>query len=98
MREINRSCFAIGYSGQSPERLKLHAKHQADFDPMTLKASTGPCAGEYYGLPWPCWGTPELKHPGTGFLYNTAVPVKEGGSGFRARWGVEREGVSLLAN
>ena len=97
LREINRGCFAIGYSGQSPERLKMHMKHQADFDPATLKATTGPCAGDYYGLPWPCWGTPELKHPGTAFLYNTRVPVKDGGSGFRARWGVEREGVSLLA-
>ncbi len=97
LREINRGCFAMGYSGQSPERLKLHMKHQADFDPMTLKATKGPCAGEYYGLPWPCWGTPELKHPGTAWLYNTAIPVKEGGSGFRARWGVERDGVSLLA-
>ncbi len=98
LREINRGCFAIGYSGQSPERLKMHMKHQADFDAATLKATTGPCAGEYYGLPWPCWGTPELKHPGTAFLYNTRVSVKDGGSGFRARWGVEREGVSLLAN
>jgi formate dehydrogenase major subunit len=98
LREINRGCFAIGYSGQSPERLKLHMKHQADFDPANLKATTGPCAGEYYGLPWPCWGTPELKHPGTAFLYDLRVPVKEGGSGFRARWGVEREGVSLLAD
>ncbi len=97
LREINRGCFAIGYSGQSPERLKMHMKNQGDFDPITLRATKGPCAGEYYGLPWPCWGTPELKHPGTAFLYNTAVPVKEGGSGFRARWGVEREGVSLLA-
>ena len=98
LREINRGCFAIGYSGQSPERLKLHMLHQADFDPITLKASSGPCAGEYYGLPWPCWGTPELKHPGTPFLYNNNVAVKDGGSGFRARWGVEREGVSLLAD
>ena len=98
LREINRGSFAMGYSGQSPERLKLHMKHQADFDPVNLKATTGPCAGEYYGLPWPCWGTPELKHPGTAFLYNTSVAVKEGGSGFRARWGVEREGVSLLAD
>jgi len=97
LREINRGCFAIGYSGQSPERLKLHMKHQGDFDPMTLRAIKGPCEGEYYGLPWPCWGTPELKHPGTAFLYNTRVPVKEGGSGFRARWGVERNGISLLA-
>jgi len=97
LREINRGCFAIGYSGQSPERLKLHMKHQGDFDPMTLRAIKGPCEGEYYGLPWPCWGTPELKHPGTAFLYNTRVPVKEGGSGFRARWGVERNGISMLA-
>ena len=97
LREINRGCFAIGYSGQSPERIKLHMQHQADFDPVNLKATTGPCAGEYYGLPWPCWGTPEAKHPGTAFLYNTTVPVKQGGSGFRARWGVERNGVSLLA-
>jgi formate dehydrogenase major subunit len=98
LREINRGSFAIGYSGQSPERLKLHMKNQADFDPLTLKATTGPCAGEYYGLPWPCWGTPELKHPGTAFLYNNKVSVKDGGSGFRARWGVERNGVSLLAD
>ena len=28
-------------------------------------------AGDYYGLPWPCWGTPEFKHPGTPLLYNT---------------------------
>jgi formate dehydrogenase major subunit len=21
--------------------------------------------GEYFGLPWPCWGTPEMKHPGS---------------------------------
>jgi hypothetical protein len=27
--------------------------------------------GDYYGLPWPCWGTPEFKHPGTAILYNT---------------------------
>jgi formate dehydrogenase major subunit len=27
--------------------------------------------GDYYGLPWPCWGTPEFKHPGTPILYNT---------------------------
>jgi formate dehydrogenase major subunit len=99
LREINRGCFAIGYSGQSPERLKLHMQHQADFDPATLKGKAGtPVAGEFYGLPWPCWGTPELKHPGTAFLYDNRVPVAEGGCGFRARWGVERDGKSLLAD
>ena len=47
--------------------------------------------GDYYGLPWPCWGTPELKHPGTHMLYNTNLHVMDGGGTFRARFGVERE-------
>ncbi len=97
LREINRSCWAIGYSGQSPERLKMHMLHQADFSPETLRAEAGPLKGEYYCLPWPCWGTPELKHPGSLHLYDVKVSAMEGGSGFRARWGVERDGVSLLA-
>ena len=97
LREINRSCAATGYSGQSPERLKMHMLHQADFDPATLTATSGPLKGEYYGLPWPCWGTPDLKHPGSLFLYNTSVAVMRGGSGFRARWGVEYKGANLLA-
>src|SRR5262249_30132607 len=46
---------------------------------------------DYYGLPWPCWGTPELRHPGTHTLYNTNLHVMDGGSTFRARFGVERE-------
>ena len=61
--------------------------------------ATGPAKGDYYGLPWPCWGTPELKHPGTHTLYNTNLHVMDGGGTFRARFGVrERDGdVSLLA-
>lgn len=97
LREINRGCWAIGYTGQSPERLKLHMKHQADFNADTLKAESGPCRGDFYGLPWPCWGTPEVKHPGSPHLYDTGLHVMEGGSGFRARWGVERNGETLLA-
>ncbi|HYG91123.1 MAG TPA: formate dehydrogenase subunit alpha [Azospirillum sp.] len=97
LREMNRSCISTGYTGQSPERLKLHMKHQADFDKITMKADKGPCAGEYYGLPWPCWGQPELKHPGSAILYDTSKHVMEGGGVFRARFGIERNGVSLLA-
>jgi formate dehydrogenase major subunit len=97
LREINRGSWSTGYTGQSPERLKLHRDHQKDFDLVTLRASDGPCKGEYYGLPWPCWGTPEFKHPGTPTLYNTSLPVKEGGGTFRARFGVERNGETLLA-
>ncbi|MFN3350675.1 formate dehydrogenase subunit alpha [Pseudorhodoplanes sp.] len=107
LREINRGGFSTGYSGQSPERLKMHMANQKDFDLVSLRASSGPAAGDYYGLPWPCWGTPELKHPGTHTLYNTHLHVKDGGGTFRARFGVEREEklpdgttrkVSLLAN
>jgi formate dehydrogenase major subunit len=65
--------------------------HQADFDMRTQRAATGPNKGDYYGLPWPCWGTPEVKHPGTPLLYNTNLAVMDGGGCFRARFGVERE-------
>jgi formate dehydrogenase major subunit len=97
LREINRTCWTIGYSGASPERIKLHAANKHTFDPTTLKAESGPCAGDYYGLPWPCWGTPEMKHPGTPILYNIDKPVMEGGMPFRANWGVDHNGESLLA-
>ncbi|TXL67360.1 formate dehydrogenase subunit alpha [Zeimonas arvi] len=97
LREVNRSIWTIGYTGQSPERLKLHMKHMNTFDVKTLRANGGPCDGDYFGLPWPCWGTPELKHPGSPNLYQTDRHVMDGGGNFRANFGVEREGVSLLA-
>jgi formate dehydrogenase major subunit len=98
LQEMNRSLWSIGYTGQSPERLKLHMANQVAFDLTTLRGKPGtPVAGEVYGLPWPCWGTPEIKHPGTHILYNTNLHVKEGGGTFRARFGVEREGQTLLA-
>jgi formate dehydrogenase major subunit len=91
LREINRGGWSTGYCGQSPERLKLHMANQKDFDLVTLRAKDGPAKGDYYGLPWPCWGTPEFRHPGTHTLYNTNLHVKDGGSTFRARFGVERD-------
>lgn len=97
LREINRGIWTIGYTGQSPERLKLHMKHMATFDVKTLRAKGGPCDGEYFGLPWPCWGNPDMKHPGTPNLYQTDRHVMDGGGNFRANFGVERDGVSLLA-
>ena len=97
LREMNRGSWSTGYCGQSPERLKLHIANQKDFDLVTLRAKEGPCKGDYYGLPWPCWGKPELKHPGTPLLYNTTLNVMDGGGTFRARFGVERNGVNLLA-
>jgi formate dehydrogenase major subunit len=92
LREINRGGWSTGYCGQSPERLKAHMRNQAKFDLVTLRAPVDDpeVGGDYYGLPWPCWGTPEFKHPGSAILYNTDLPVKEGGGTFRARFGVER--------
>ncbi len=104
LREINRCVWTIGYTGQSPERLKAHMRNMNVFDVKTLRAKGGidkttgySLDGDYFGLPWPCWGTPELKHPGSPNLYDTSKHVMEGGGNFRANFGVERDGVSLLA-
>ncbi|MFW2372060.1 MAG: molybdopterin-dependent oxidoreductase, partial [Gammaproteobacteria bacterium] len=97
-REFNRGMWTIGYTGQSPERLKDHQQNWHTFNTTSLKAEGGPVNGEYYGMPWPCWGTAEMKHPGTPILYDTHKSVADGGLTFRARFGVERNGVSLLAN
>ena len=104
LREINKSVWTIGYTGHSPERLKAHMRNMNVFDVKTLKAKGGidketgySLDGDYFGLPWPCWGTPEMKHPGSPNLYDTSKHVMEGGGNFRANFGVERDGVSLLA-
>ncbi|TAG24263.1 MAG: formate dehydrogenase [Burkholderiales bacterium] len=104
LREINKSVWTIGYTGQSPERLKAHMRNMDKFDVKTLKSKGGKdketgydLAGDFFGLPWPCYGTAELKHPGSPNLYDTSKHVMEGGGNFRANFGVEREGVNLLA-
>ena len=104
LREINKCVWTIGYTGQSPERLKAHMKNMHVFDVRTLRAKSGKdkdtgydLTGDYFGLPWPCWGTPGFKHPGTANLYDTSQHVMDGGGNFRANFGVERDGQSLLA-
>jgi formate dehydrogenase major subunit len=93
LREINRGSWSTGYCGQSPERIKAHMANQSKFDLVTLRAPKDlpDIGGDYYGLPWPCWGAPEVRHPGSPILYNHTLPAMDGGSGFRARFGVERE-------
>ena len=78
LREINQSSWTIGYTGQSPERLKAHMRNMNVFDVKTLRAKGGidketgyKLDGDYFGLPWPCYGTPEIKHPGSPNLYDT---------------------------
>ena len=101
LREINKSVWTIGYTGQSPERLKAHMRNMNVFDVKTLRAKGGidketgyKLDGDYFGLPWPCYGTPELKHPGSPNLYDTSKHVMDGGGNFRANFGVERDGQS----
>jgi formate dehydrogenase major subunit len=104
LREINRAVWTIGYTGHSPERLKAHMRMMHVFDVKTLKSKGGKdpvtgydTTGDYFGLPWPCYGTPEMKHPGSPNLYDTSKHVMDGGGNFRANFGVEREGKTLLA-
>jgi formate dehydrogenase major subunit len=104
LREINSSVWTIGYTGQSPERLKAHMRNMQVFDVKTLRAKGGvdkesgyKLDGDYFGLPWPCYGTPALKHPGSPNLYDTSRHVMDGGGNFRANFGVERDGQNLLA-
>jgi formate dehydrogenase major subunit len=104
LREINRGSWTIGYTGQSPERLQAHMRNQHVFDVKTLRAKGGKDAktgyvldGDYYGMPWPCYGSAAIKHPGTPNLYNTSLHMMDGGGNFRANFGVERDGVNLLA-
>lgn len=104
LREINNSCWTIGYTGQSPERLQAHMRNMGAFDVRTLRAKSGKdkvngydLSGDYFGLPWPCYGTPALKHPGSANLYDTSRHVMDGGGNFRANFGVERNGKNLLA-
>ena len=104
LREINKTVWTIGYSGHSPERLKAHMRMMHVFDVKTLKSKGGKdpvtgydTTGDYFGLPWPCYGTPEMKHPGSPNLYDTSKHVMDGGGNFRANFGVERDGKTLLA-
>src|SRR5207247_2573874 len=79
LRELNRGAWTIGYTGQSPERLQAHMRNMHVFDVKTLRARGGKDAktgydltGDYFGLPWPCYGTAAIKHPGSPNLYDTS--------------------------
>ena len=102
--EINGGCWTIGYTGQSPERLQAHMRNMHVFDVKTTRARGGKDAktgydltGDYFGLPWPCYGHATIKHPGTPLLYDTHKHPMDGGHTFRALFGVEKDGVNLLA-
>ena len=103
-REFNRGSWTIGYTGQSPERMQAHMRNMHVFDVKTLRARGGKDAktgydltGDYFGMPWPCYGTAAIKHPGSPNLYDTTRHMMDGGNCFRANFGIERDGVNLLA-
>ncbi len=94
LEEWRSGLQTIGYTGQTVARLKRQRDNAHTFGLVDLRAEGGPCDGEYYGLPWPCWTT---DHPGTPILYDMSLPAKEGGLPFRARFGTEYKGRALLA-
>ncbi len=91
--EIARIIKTIGLTGWTADRLKKHQENWHMFDEVSGRGY-GDMTGEYYGLPWPCWTT---SHSGSPVLYNINRSVKEGGMGFRNRFGLEHDGVDLLA-
>jgi len=94
-KEITVGSRAIGMLGQKSYRLKRQHEYDYTFDPETSRAVGGPCDGEYWGLPWPCWNE---QHPGTPILYRNEIPVWEGGHDFRVKWGTKApDGDSLLS-
>ncbi|QZA89590.1 molybdopterin-dependent oxidoreductase [Salinarchaeum sp. IM2453] len=96
-REYNLGMRTIGQIGQTPARLKRQAEQSEVFSSEDLQADVPDdheLAGEYWGLPWPCW---HEDHPGTPILYDDSKHPKDGGLDFRARWGVEDgDGTTLL--
>ncbi|WP_101298271.1 molybdopterin-dependent oxidoreductase [Halegenticoccus soli] len=85
LREINLGVRTIGYQ-QDPERLERQHEYDWAFSTEDLKAREGPVAGEFWQLPWPCWGQ---GHPGTPIIWRDDVDPREGGHDFRTRWGVQ---------
>ena len=91
-REIANIIKTIGMTGWTPERLKKHQENWDKFDEKTSLGKPGTVVeGEYYGLPWPCWTE---DHPGSPILYDINKSVRQGGMGFRNRFGLEHNGVS----
>jgi formate dehydrogenase major subunit len=87
LREINLGVRTIGYI-QSPERLQQHLEYDYAFSTEDLRCNEEglPVSGDYWMLPWPCWGE---GHPGTPIIWNDDLDPREGGQDFRTRWGVQ---------
>ncbi len=91
--EIARIIKTIGLTGWTAKRIKKHTENWHMFDQISGRGY-GEMKGEYYGLPWPVWTE---NHGGSPLLYNINRSVKDGGMGFRNRFGLEHDGHDLLA-
>jgi formate dehydrogenase major subunit len=87
LREINLGTRTIGYQ-QDPERLQRQIENDDLFSTETLRADVEgtDVSGEFWGLPWPCWGD---GHPGTPIIWTTELDPRDGGHDFRADWGIQ---------
>ena len=87
LREVNLGVRTIGYQ-QEPQRLQEQQEYDYAFSADNLKCEEEglPVSGEYWQLPWPCWGE---GHPGTPIIWNDHNDPRNGGQDFRARWGVQ---------
>jgi formate dehydrogenase major subunit len=85
LREINLGVRTIGYQ-QDPERLQRQYDYDWAFSTEDTRATSGPVAGEFWQLPWPCWGD---GHPGTPIIWRDDLDPRRGGQDFRARWGTK---------
>ena len=96
-REIGLGVRSIGRMGQTPERIKAHTENAGVFGTEHRKAQVTDdheLAGEYYGLPWPCWHD---EHPGTPIIWRDELHPEEGGHDFRTNWGPEApDGESMV--
>lgn len=102
--EMRQGLLSLGYSGATPARIRAQMLRPADFSGPQGRAEKGPLRGEVYGLPYPCWGTPDqvfaggrAGHPGTPILFDVTRPIAEGGHCFWGRFGAERDGRTILA-
>ena len=84
-----------GYTGCSPERLKLHMEHQADFDRITMQATQGPPGASITACPGRgACRNGSIRSP---ILYDTSRHVMEGGGVLPRPLRRRADGVSLLA-
>jgi formate dehydrogenase major subunit len=99
-REINRGMWSTGYTGQSPERLKAHMANQDKFDLVTLRAlpdAPAEIAGRFLRPALALLGHTRTAAPRDAYPVQHQPDPMKGGGAFRPRFGLDREGETLLA-